>query len=285
MHTPGTRTGNSHWVLGAPVSTVDRAVPEGVSTADLTSYCLMLGDDALVLSSRLSEWGARVAELEEDAALSRIALDLLGQARTLLTRAGEVEGAGRDEDRLAYFRDAPEFRNVRLAEIACGPGQTGDFAATIARLLVFSTWRLALYERLVATRDPVLSDHAARSVGELTAHRDHALQWTIRLGDGDASAREAMVAGLERIWPLTAELFHPHPVERVLAEAGCAVDPSTVRDRVSTTLDEVLSVARLESPDPAAFDAFTGPGGRDGVHTGAMEFLLAEMQYLARSAR
>ncbi|GAA2810024.1 1,2-phenylacetyl-CoA epoxidase subunit PaaC [Saccharopolyspora taberi] len=283
MHTPDTRT--ETWVLGAPNSTVDRTVPGGVSTADLATYCLMLGDDALVLSGRLSEWGARVAELEEDVVLGGIALDLLRQARTLLTRAGEVEGAGRDEDRLAYFRDASEFRNVRLAEIACGPGQTGDFAATIARLLVLSTWRLAIYERLVGTRDPVLSDHAARCLGELTAHRDHALQWTIRLGDGTAASREAMAAGLERVWPLTAELFRPHPVELALAEVGCAVDPSTVRDRVATTLDEVLSVARLDRPDPAVFDRSTGPGGRDGVHTGAMEFLLAEMQYLARSAR
>lgn len=269
------------WVLGAPsMTTADRSVPDGVDTADLALYSMMLGDDALVLGHRLGQWGAR-AGLEEAAALGGIALDLLGQARILLGRSGELEGAGRDEDRLAYFRAADEFRNVRLAEIDCGPGPGGDFATTVARLLLLATWRLAAYERLAGTRDGVLATLAARSLPAMLEHRDHAAQWVIKFGDSTASA-ERMAAVLGRIWPLTGELFVAHPVEVRLADAGCAVDPVQVRGDVGRTLDEILAVARL--PAPVEFGEFQRPGGRDGAHTAIMPFLLAELQYLARGA-
>nr|WP_312864206.1 1,2-phenylacetyl-CoA epoxidase subunit PaaC [Saccharopolyspora phatthalungensis] len=255
-----------------------------MTTSDLSRYCLMLGDDALILSHRLSEWGIRTPELEEAAVLGAIALELLGQARILLHRAGEVEGEGRDEDNLAYFRAAADFRNVRLVEIDCGPGQTGDFSATIARLLLFSAWRVAVFGRLARSRDAVLATLAARSIAGLTRHRDHAAQWVIRLGDASADSSRRMAAGFQRVWPMTGELFIPHPVEARLADAGCGVDPAAVRSEVSGVLDEVFSVARLVRPDPTEFGVFARPGGRDGTHTGAMEFLLADMQYLARSA-
>ncbi|PFG99717.1 ring-1,2-phenylacetyl-CoA epoxidase subunit PaaC [Saccharopolyspora erythraea NRRL 2338] len=286
MNTPGTRSNTAGWVLGAPsASTVDRSVPDSVSAVDLSTYCLMLGDDALVLSARLSEWGVRGSDLATDIALATIALDLLRQARILLERAGELEGAGRDENRLAHFRDAAHFRNVRLAEVDCGPGRSGDFAATVARLLVMSTWRAAVFERLARTRDPVLSDQASRSIATLTAHRDHAGRWAASLGRRGTEERAALADGLERIWPLVGELFSPHPVELSLAEADCAVDPAAVRSDVVAHLDTVLAEARVDRPDPAVFTTFTPPGGREGAHTGSMEFLLAEMQYLARSAR
>jgi ring-1,2-phenylacetyl-CoA epoxidase subunit PaaC len=226
------------WVLGAPsMSTVDRTVPEGVVTSDLAQYCLMLGDDALILAHRLSEWGVRALELEEAAALSEIALDFLAQARILLQRAGEVEGEGRDEDRLAYFRAAEDFRNVRLVEIDCGPGPGGDFPATVARLLLFTAWRLAMFEQLARSRDAVLATLAARSLARLTRHRDHAAQWVIRFGDANADSARRMSAGLQRVWPLTGELFVPHPVEVRLADAGCGVDPEHLRSEVSGVLD------------------------------------------------
>ncbi|MGP4015221.1 1,2-phenylacetyl-CoA epoxidase subunit PaaC [Saccharopolyspora sp. 5N708] len=272
------------WVLGAPsMSTVDRSIPGGVTTSDLSQYCLMLGDDALILSHRLSEWGVRAPELEEAAALGAIALDLLEQARILLHRAGEVEGEGRDEDSLAYFRTAVDFRNVRLVEIDCGPGQGGGFPATVARLLLFAAWRLAVFQRLARSRDAVLATLAARSLAVLTRHRDHAAQWVIRFGDGNADSARRMSAGFQRVWPLTGELFIPHPIEVRMADADCGVDPAEVRIEVSGVLDEVFSVARLQRPDATEFGAFVRPGGRDGVHTGGMEFLLADMQYLARS--
>lgn len=273
------------WVVEQPdpLSTVDRSVPEDVSTMDLALYALMLGDDALILAHRLSAWGSRVPELEEDVALASIAVSQMGQARMLLTRAAELEDAGRDEDQLAYYRGVGEFRNVRLSEIDCGPGPGGDLAATVARLLLFSTWRLALFEHLVATKDAVLQAVATRSLPELAHHRDHAAQWVIRLGDSTADSRERIRAGLERVWPFAGELFEPHPVERELAAVRYAVDPSTLRGKVHSLLDEVLSVAGLPVPERGVLEADTGPGGRHGVHTDTMAFLLAELQQTARS--
>jgi ring-1,2-phenylacetyl-CoA epoxidase subunit PaaC len=275
---------DQHWAFGTgfddPLSGVDRAVPD-VSTVDLSTYCLMLGDDALILSQRLTEWCSRAPELEEDVALANIALDLLGQARLLLSRAGEVEGAGRDEDALAYLRDESDFRNVRLVEIDCGPGPGGDFAVTMARLLVFSSWRLAVFSRLTASSDPVLAAIAAKGVKELAYHRDHAAQWTLRLAGGTEFSRERMIAGLARVWPLVDELFTPHSVE--LALPGVAVDPASVRAEVDEVLDTVLGAASLDRPSVAAMSTVAGRAGRDGVHTEALGFLLAEMQHLARS--
>lgn len=273
-----------HWAFGTgfddPLAGVDRAVPD-VPAADLTAYCLMLADDALILSQRLTEWTSRAPELEEDVALANIALDLLGQARLLLTRAGEVEGAGRDEDALAYLRDEHEFRNVRLAEIDCGPGPGGDFATTIARLLVFSTWRLAVFQALHDSRDPVLAAVAAKGVKELAYHRDHAAQWTLRLAGGTDYSRERMIAGLDRIWPLVDELFTTHEVEARLP--GVAVDPATVKSEVTDVLSQVLTAAALDWPTAEPMSTVAGRAGRDGVHTEAMGYLLAEMQHLARS--
>ncbi|HEV8562355.1 MAG TPA: 1,2-phenylacetyl-CoA epoxidase subunit PaaC [Actinophytocola sp.] len=276
-----------HWAFGTgfddPLSGVDRAVPSEVDSVDLAQYCLMLGDDALVLSQRLSEWCSRAPELEEDVALANIALDLLGQARMLLTRAGEVEGAGRAEDDLAYLRDEPEFRNVRLVEVDCGPGPGGDFATTIARLLIFASWRLALLDHLTASRDPVLAAIAAKGIKELAYHRDHAAQWTLRLAGGTDLSRSRMIAGLTKVWPLFDELFAPHDIEVRLAAAGVAVDPGTLRSEVDAVLDRVLTAAALDRPDVRPMSAVAHRLGRHGVHTEAMGYLLAEMQHLARS--
>ncbi|TDC94104.1 phenylacetate-CoA oxygenase subunit PaaI [Saccharopolyspora aridisoli] len=270
------------WVLGAPVlSTVDRSVPAEVDPAELALYCTMLGDDALVLSHRLTEWGMR-AGLEESAALGEIAHDLLGQARVLYGRAVEVRGE-QDEDLLAYHREPAEFRNVRLAEVDCGPGPGGDFPTTVARLLLFTTWRLVVFEELATCRDAVLGTLAARSLHRLAEHRNHAAQWVIKLGDHGPNGSQLMSAGLERVWPLAAELFVSHPVEARLADAGYGVDTSRLRARVGQGLDEVFSIARLQHPDTTEFGEFVRPGGRDGAHTESMEFLLADMQYLVRA--
>jgi ring-1,2-phenylacetyl-CoA epoxidase subunit PaaC len=274
----------ARWAYGTgfvdPLSTVDTAIPSTVDRVDLATYCLMLGDDALILSQRLSEWCARAPELEEDVALANIALDLLGQARLLLSRAGFVEGRGRDEDALAYLREPHEFRNVQLSEVDCGPGAGGDFATTIARLLVFSSWRLALLERLTGSRDPVLAAVAAKGVKELAYHRDHAVQWTLRLGDGTPESHRRMDAGLDVIWPLVGELFVTHPVELRLAARGVAVDPATLRASVDEVLDAVLPAATLAKRQVSGAAALRG---RNGVHTDAMAPLLNEMQSVARA--
>ncbi|MGI5504325.1 1,2-phenylacetyl-CoA epoxidase subunit PaaC [Lentzea sp. CA-135723] len=274
---------DAHWAFGTgfseALSGVDREFPAGVDREALAAYCLMLGDDALICSQRLAEWCSRAPELEEDIALANIALDLLGQARMLLTRAGEV--LGRDEDALAYLRDEREFRNVHLAEIDCGPGPGGDFATTIARLLVFSSWRLALFSRLRGSADPVLKAIAEKGLKELAYHRDHAAQWTVRLGDGTDESHRRMQAGLERVWPFVDELFATHAVETTLA--GVAVDPASLRSEVDGVLEAVLSAAGLTRPTDTRAARVAGMAGRDGVHTEAMGYLLAEMQHLHRS--
>jgi ring-1,2-phenylacetyl-CoA epoxidase subunit PaaC len=217
----------------------------------LATYALRLGDDALVLSHRLGEWVTNAPQLEEDVALANIGLDLLGQARTLLSYAGEVEAAGRTEDDLAYLRDEREFLNVHLVE---RPNE--DFAVSMARQLLFSTYQLALYERLQDSADPTLAGMAAKAVKEVDYHRDHATQWVLRLGDGTDDLEQTMVAD------------------------GIAVDASTLRAGWDGYVDGVLAEATLTRPEGTR----TPPGGgRRGIHTEPMGFLLAEMQHLHRA--
>ncbi len=246
------------------------ASPHGVA-----AYALRLGDDALVLAQRLGEWVASAPEIEEDIALTNIALDLLGQARMLLARAGKTDG--RSEDELAYFRNEPDFRNVRLVE-----HHDADFAELVARLLVFSTWRLALFESLAASKDPVLAAIAGKGVKELTYHRDYAARWTLRLGDGTAESHRRMQNALEAVWPHVEELFRTSDVERRLADAGVAVDPAQLRPEVDAVLDEVLARATLTRPTVPPVGTIGGRGGRQGAHTEHLGHVLAELQSLAR---
>jgi ring-1,2-phenylacetyl-CoA epoxidase subunit PaaC len=279
-------TEDHRWAFGTgftdPLEGVDATVPGGVDAAALAAYCLMLGDDALIYSHRLQQWMTRLPELEEETALANIALDLLGQARMLLARAGQAEGAarpdghGRAEDELAFFRDEHEFRNVRLVE-----GLDADFAELTGRLLVFSTWRLALFGELARSRDPVLAAIAAKGVKELTYHRDYAARWVIRLGDGTPLSHGKMQAALGAIWPLTDELFRADPVAAALP--GVAVDPATLRAEVSAVLDTVLAAADLDRPGAAPMAPVAGQTGRDGVHTEALGYILAELQSVARA--
>ncbi|SDQ52231.1 1,2-phenylacetyl-CoA epoxidase subunit PaaC [Thermostaphylospora chromogena] len=269
--------GDPRWAYGTgfsdPLAGMDTAVPADVDGGDLAAYCLMLGDDALIMSHRLQEWCAHAPELEEEMALANIALDLLGQARLLLTRAGQADGSGRDEDELAFHRPPGELRHVTLAEVG-----NGDFAHTMARLLVFSTWRLALFDRLTGSRDPVLAAVAAKGVKELAYHRDHAAGWVVRLGDGTEESHRRMRDGLAAVWPLVGELFAAHPVE--LRLAGTAVDPRTVRDEFDEVVAEVLRTATLAVPDvPSPVEV----RGRDGVHTSELDALLDEMRCVVRA--
>jgi ring-1,2-phenylacetyl-CoA epoxidase subunit PaaC len=273
-------TEDHRWAFGTgftdPLEGIDASVPPGVDAQALGAYCLMLGDDALIYSHRLQQWMTRMPELEEETALANVALDLLGQARMLLARAGLAEGAGRQEDQLAFFRDEHEFRNVLLAE-----RQDADFAELAGRLLIFSAWRLALFGRLAASADPVLAAIAAKSVQELAYHRDYAAQWVIRLGDGTPLSHGKMQAALGAIWPLVAELFQPDPVTAALP--AVAADPAGVRAEVDAVLDTVLAAATLERPDVAPLARVAGRSGRDGVHTEAFGYLLAELQSVARA--
>jgi ring-1,2-phenylacetyl-CoA epoxidase subunit PaaC len=276
-----TDTGH-RWAFGTgftdPLAGVDTAVPAGIDGADLATYCLMLGDDALIMSHRLQEWLARAPELEEDTALANIGLDLLGQARLLLARAGAADGSRRTEDDYAFGRGEGEFRSVRLAEVT-----DADFAGLMARLLVFSTWRLALLTRLRSSADPVLAAVAAQGVKELTYHRDYAAQWVIRLGDGTDYSRERMQAGLAATAPLVSELFEPSAAEQRLAAVEVAVDPSGLQAEFDAVLAHVLREAGLDWPESPELTGVSGQAGRDGVHLEAMGDLLAELQSVARA--
>jgi ring-1,2-phenylacetyl-CoA epoxidase subunit PaaC len=273
-------TEDHRWAFGTgftdPLEGIDASVPDGVDAASLAAYCLMLGDDALVYSHRLQQWMTRLPELEEETALANIALDLLGQARMLLARAGLAEGKGRQEDQLAFFRDEHEFLNVRLVEAL-----DADFAELAGRLLIFSAWRLALFSQLAESADPVLAAIAAKGVKELTYHRDYAAQWVIRLGDGTPLSHAKMQAALGTVWPLVEELFEADPVTAALP--GVAADPAGVRGEVGTVLDAVLDAATLDRPGNAPMARVAGKSGRDGVHTEAFGYLLAELQSLARA--
>ena len=280
--------GEGQWAFGTgfddPLAGVDTTVPEGVDHADLGAYCLMLGDDALVLAQRLTQWVTAAPELEEEVAVANIALDLLGQARVLLARAGSVGALGRsrrlatasipDEDALAYFRDPDEFRNTPLVE---APG--GDFGRTVVRLLAAAAVRLALFERLRGSRDPVLAAVAVKGVHELAYHRDHAARWVLRLGDGTEESHRRAQDGADVVWPLLAEVFTPTEVELRLAAAGVAVDPATLREEVTGVLAHVLERATLRVP---AWPADAPPRGREGRHGPELTGLLAGLQGLAR---
>jgi ring-1,2-phenylacetyl-CoA epoxidase subunit PaaC len=239
-------------------------------TADqnvLQAYVLGLGDDALVLAQRLSEWVTRAPELEEEVALANIALDLLGQARTLLAYAGEFDG--RTEDDLAFLRSEREFRHLQIVE-----RPNGDFAVTIARQLIFSAYQYELYDRLRASADETLAGVAGKAVKEVAYHRDHATQWTLRLGDGTAESHRRMQAGLAAMWPYVDEIFRTDPCAAALP--GVAVEPPGLRTDWAAYVLPVLAEATLEVPDvkPAY------GGGRDGIHSDDFSALLAEMAHL-----
>lgn len=262
---------DARWAFGTgfedPLHGVDTTVPDTVEPAELAAYCLALGDDALVGAQRLAQWCTRAPELEEEVALANIGLDLLGQARLLYARAGQVDGTGRDEDAYAYFRDAADFRNVRLAELP-----NGDFAFSVTRLLVLSCWRLAVFQRLAATtQDPVLRAIAAKGVNELAYHRQFAADWVVRLGDGTEESHRRMRAALAAVTPYTTELFAPRP--------DFGVDPADVREETMAVLGQVLDAAGLELPEAEAL-----PGqGREGDHTEHLAPLLEELQSVARA--
>jgi ring-1,2-phenylacetyl-CoA epoxidase subunit PaaC len=237
-------------------------------------YLLRLGDDALVTTQRLGEWSARAPEMETDIALSNIALDQLGAARLFLTYAGEIEGAGRDEDALAYLRHDHEFRNAQLVELP-----DPDFATTIVKLLCLSAFQHPLYEALSTSTDERIAGIAGKTVKESAYHLDYASLWAVRLGDGTAESHRRMSDALAEVWPFTYELFESDDVSRAVAASGAGVDPATLRDTWRGTVEGVLRTATLAVPETT----WRPTGGRSGRHTEALSYLLAEMQVLHRA--
>lgn len=243
-------------------------------TAELVEYCVRRADDALILGHRLSEWSGQAPTLEEDIALSNLGLDLIGQARLLYTLAGEREGRGRDEDRFAYFRDAAEFRNCLLVE-----QPNGDFAATIARHLLFAAMMHPYCEALARSKEPALADIAAKAAKEMAYHVRHAAEWAIRLGDGTEESHRRMADALDDLWGYSGELFEMDPLEASLSAKGIVPDRANIRTQFEATISRVLAEATLTVPKPR----YMQTGGRLGRHTEHLGHLLAEMQVLARA--
>ncbi|UWF77996.1 MULTISPECIES: 1,2-phenylacetyl-CoA epoxidase subunit PaaC [Microbacterium] len=238
-------------------------------SADVAEYALWLGDDALILSQQLGAWISRAPELEEDVALANIALDLLGHARSLLRYAGSWDG--RSEDDLAYFRDEPEFRSSWLVE-----QPNGDFAQTIARQFAASAYMYELYSSLRSSTDATFAAIAAKAVKEVDYHRDHAVQWVLRLAGGTDESRRRIIRALGDVWPYVDELFRDEPlIDRL---EGVAVRPSSLRSGFDAVVETVFAEAGLEAPAGPASSA----GGRRGSHATPFGHLLAEMQVLAR---
>jgi ring-1,2-phenylacetyl-CoA epoxidase subunit PaaC len=241
-------------------------------------YVLRLADNALVLGQRLSEWCGHGPMLEEDIAMTNIALDLIGQARLLLAHAGRLEGLGRDENALAYFRDEPDFRNWTLVELPNGESAHDDYGVTIARNLLYSALAVPLWEALARSSDVELAQIAAKSVKEARAHLRHASEWLVRLGDGTDTSHARMQSALALLWPYTNEWWTPDAVEREAAAAGIGPVIAGLKPAWDATLDAVLAQATLARPADGPFVST----GKLGVHSEHMGFLLAEMQTLAR---
>jgi ring-1,2-phenylacetyl-CoA epoxidase subunit PaaC len=245
--------------------------PEGGA---LFEYLLRLGDDSLVLGQRLGEWCGHAPSVEVDLSLANIALDLIGQATHFLDRAGQVEGKGRDGDALAFRRDVLDFRNCWLVE-----QPNGDFARTMARQFLFSTWQKLLFARLRASKDALIAGVAEKAVKEVTYHQELASEWVIRLGDGTEESRRRIEDGLAWNWRFVPELFEMDDVAELMAKRGIGPDLPDVRPHYEAQVAAVLAEATL-SPPP---DQRPILGGRRGHHSEHLGHLLCTMQFLPRT--
>ena len=246
---------------------------KAVNTA-LFDYLLWLGDNSLVLGHRLSEWCGHGPVLEEDIALTNIALDLIGQSRLFLTYAGEVEGKGRSEDDLAYLRDVMAFKNTLLAEQL-----NGDFAVTMMRQFLFTVFNYHLQNALLTSTDERIRSIAEKAIKETTYHLRHCTDWVIRLGDGTEESHKRMQEAIDELWMFTDDLFDAVESDKLLIAAKIAPDMKGIQDKWNSTLKEVLGEATIKIPERS----YMMKGGRKGIHTEHLGFLLAELQFMQRA--
>ena len=240
----------------------------------LFDYVLHLADNALVLGHRLSEWCGHGPVLEEELALANMALDLIGQSRSLYDYAGQVEGAGRDEDTLAYLRDVAAYRNLLLVE-----QPNGDFACTMARQFFYAAFMHPYWRTMAASRDATLAAIAEKSAKEMAYHLRHTSEWVIRLGDGTEASHARMQAAIDEFWPYTGEIFEVDDIEAGLIEAGIAAEPRAIRATWQVTVENVLQAATLTQPA----NGWMQTGGRMGRHSEHLGHLLADLQYMQRA--
>ena len=237
-------------------------------------YLLRAGDTCLIHAQRLAEWCGHAPVLEEDIALANMALDLVGQSRALLTHAGTLEGAGHDEDQLAFLRDERDYFNATIAELP-----RGDFAFTVLRNLIVATWAKLLWERLQASNDAEVAAIAAKAVKEARYHQQHAADWVVRLADGTAESRRRIEAALETLWRFTAELFDSDSVDAAASRSGLGPRFDELREPWRAEIAGVFDAAGLTLPGDSAFRST----GTRGVHSEHMGYILAEMQHLQRA--
>jgi len=261
-------------VTGEPVIA---APPQGVPVPERNAhaaYLLRHGDDNLILAQRLGEWISRGPDLEQDIAIGNFALDHLGQARSLLTRAAELEGEGRTEDDLAFLRSEREFTNLLMVE-----QPNGDFASTMVRQLFIDAYQVPLWEALTVSADETLAGVAGKAIKEARYHLRHSTAWVVRLGDGTEESHRRTQDAVDALWRFTGELFAVDDVDRDMVEAGIGTDPSAIRPIWDATVDAVLAEATLNRPE----DGYERHGGRSGFHTDHLGHLLPEMQWMHRT--
>lgn len=254
---------------------VDAHVTDTAPAGDqFTDWLMRMGDNALILGHRVSQWCGHAPALEEDIALANQALDLIGQCRMWLGLAGEIEGKGRDADALAFLRDAGALRNLLLVELP-----NGDFGQTLMRQFLFDTFHLAALRGLRTSSDARVAEIAAKAEKEVAYHLERSADLVIRLGDGSEESHRRMAEALAKLWPYTGEMFLDDAVDRAMAEAGIAPLPSSLRADWDATVAAVLDEATLTRPDTG----WAQKGGKQGVHTEHLGYILAEMQFLQRA--
>jgi ring-1,2-phenylacetyl-CoA epoxidase subunit PaaC len=245
-----------------------------ISKDPTVQYLLRLGDTCLIHAQRLGEWCGHAPVLEEDIALTNIALDLVGQARAVLTHAGKLQGNSFDEDQLAFLRDERDYLNLTMVELP-----RGDFAAAMIRNLALATFLKLLWERLTASADEELAGIAGKACKEARYHQEHAADWVIRLGDGTEESKRRSQDALQRLWPYTAEIFEADAVDEQAAKSGLGPRWADLRDAWRAEVSAVLSDATLDIPSDTPFRS----SGKQGRHSEHMGFILSEMQYLQRA--
>ncbi len=240
----------------------------------LIEFLLRMGDSTLILGHRVSEWCGHSPVLEEDIALANVALDLIGQTQMWLGYAGELEGKGRDADKLAFLRDAHAFRNALITE-----RPNGDFGMTLMRQFLFDAYQFVLLGKLEASSDPRVAEIAVKARKEVSYHLERSGELVVRLGDGTDESRARMQAALDELWGYTGELFLPDAVDEALAKAGVAPNPADLKADWLKIVDETLAEATLKKPA----STYAHKGAKTGVHSEYLGHLLAQMQFLQRA--
>jgi ring-1,2-phenylacetyl-CoA epoxidase subunit PaaC len=243
-------------------------------SSPLTNYLLHLADNALILGHRNSEWCGHGPILEQDIALTNISLDLIGQSRYLYQYAATLLGERATEDTLAYLRDARAFRNCLLLELP-----KGDWAITVLRQYFFSQFQIMQYKALQASKDNQLAAIAEKAIKETVYHLRWSSEWVVRLGDGTVESRARMQKAVDHLWSYTGELFMPAEYELACANSKEGVDPAAFKDNWYQSIEAVLTEATLQAPPMG----WSQSGGKDGMHTEHLGFILAELQFMQRA--